>query len=115
MELGHSQILFSHEGRCARFSHRCRGLCCTLRPAVAGDSKCSPGTILDVVRVGGEQSSHSLECLVVKRDVTRKEDLIAAMERTMAAFGKLDIAFNNAGVEQPSGAVDQITEASHTK
>ena len=33
-------------------------------------------------------------------DVTREDDVRAALDRTVAAFGRLDLAFNNAGVEQ---------------
>jgi NAD(P)-dependent dehydrogenase (short-subunit alcohol dehydrogenase family) len=38
--------------------------------------------------------------LVVKCDVTRTEEVKAALDETLAAFGRLDVAFNNAGVEQ---------------
>lgn len=33
-------------------------------------------------------------------DVTREPDVKAALEQTVEAFGRLDVAFNNAGVEQ---------------
>ncbi len=43
-------------------------------------------------------------------DVTRSEDVRAALADTIDAFGRLDAAFNNAGVEQPVTATADITE-----
>jgi NAD(P)-dependent dehydrogenase (short-subunit alcohol dehydrogenase family) len=37
--------------------------------------------------------------LAVRCDVTRGEDVKAALDKTVDAFGQLDVAFNNAGVE----------------
>jgi NAD(P)-dependent dehydrogenase (short-subunit alcohol dehydrogenase family) len=37
--------------------------------------------------------------LAVRCDVTRVQDVKAALDKTMEAFGRLDVAFNNAGVE----------------
>ena len=39
------------------------------------------------------------EAIFVKTDVTKPDDCAAAVSQTVAAFGKLDIAFNNAGVQ----------------
>src|SRR3954471_6650835 len=39
--------------------------------------------------------------LTVKCDVSRAEDVRAALDKTAETFGRLDFAFNNAGVEQP--------------
>lgn len=38
------------------------------------------------------------EAIFVKTDVAKADDCAAAVARTVAAFGKLDIAFNNAGI-----------------
>jgi NAD(P)-dependent dehydrogenase (short-subunit alcohol dehydrogenase family) len=37
--------------------------------------------------------------LFMRSDVTHEADLINAVEQTVATFGRLDIAFNNAGIE----------------
>jgi NAD(P)-dependent dehydrogenase (short-subunit alcohol dehydrogenase family) len=48
--------------------------------------------------------------LAVACDVTRTEDVKAALETTIEAFGRLDFAFNNAGIEQAKKAMADITE-----
>ena len=37
--------------------------------------------------------------LGVKRDVSKVEDVRNALDKTIEKFGRLDIAFNNAGIE----------------
>lgn len=48
--------------------------------------------------------------LAVTCDVTRADDVKAAVGRTLEAFGRLDFAFNNAGIEQPVKPLVEITE-----
>jgi NAD(P)-dependent dehydrogenase (short-subunit alcohol dehydrogenase family) len=48
--------------------------------------------------------------LAVRCDVTRAEDVKAALDEAVKAFGRLDFAFNNAGVEQPVTATADLTE-----
>ena len=42
--------------------------------------------------------------------MTRAEDVKAALDKTIETFGRLDFAFNNAGVEQPITAAADLTE-----
>jgi NAD(P)-dependent dehydrogenase (short-subunit alcohol dehydrogenase family) len=42
--------------------------------------------------------------------VSRAEDVKAALDKTIEAFGRLDYAFNNAGVEQPVTPAADLTE-----
>jgi NAD(P)-dependent dehydrogenase (short-subunit alcohol dehydrogenase family) len=47
--------------------------------------------------------------LFVRADVSREEDLAALVDRTVAHFGRLDIAFNNAGVDLSPTNITEIT------
>lgn len=49
--------------------------------------------------------------LAVRCDVTRTEDVKAALDMTIETFGRLDVAFNNAGVEQQTTATADLDEA----
>jgi NAD(P)-dependent dehydrogenase (short-subunit alcohol dehydrogenase family) len=51
---------------------------------------------LETARLIEEQGGRAL---AVRCDVTRAEDVKAALDKTIEAFGRLDVAFNNAGVE----------------
>jgi NAD(P)-dependent dehydrogenase (short-subunit alcohol dehydrogenase family) len=46
----------------------------------------------------------------VKCDVTRREDIESALNQVVDTHGRLDFAFNNAGVEQPVTPTADITE-----
>jgi NAD(P)-dependent dehydrogenase (short-subunit alcohol dehydrogenase family) len=48
--------------------------------------------------------------LAVPCDVTSDQDVQAALDALIGEFGRLDIAFNNAGVEQPVKPLTDITE-----
>ena len=48
--------------------------------------------------------------LGVTCDVTKADEVKAAIERTIEAFDHLDFAFNNAGIEQPIAPLAEITE-----
>ena len=50
----------------------------------------------------------------VRADVSKEEDVKAMVEFTLATYGRLDIAFNNAGVEW-MGPLDQATEAEYRR
>jgi NAD(P)-dependent dehydrogenase (short-subunit alcohol dehydrogenase family) len=43
--------------------------------------------------------------LAVQCDIMRAEDVQAALEKTIEAFGRLDFAFNNAGIEPSKPAL----------
>src|SRR5436853_3688366 len=72
--------------------------------------------VADVSEPGNRETVHLIEeqggrAIAVRCDVTRSEDVKAALDKTVEAFGRLDFAFNNAGVEQkkltPVAALDE--------
>jgi NAD(P)-dependent dehydrogenase (short-subunit alcohol dehydrogenase family) len=71
--------------------------------------------IADVSEEGSQETSRQIEelgvrALAIRGDVSRAEDVKAALDKALEAFGRLDFAFNNAGVEQPITATSEITE-----
>jgi NAD(P)-dependent dehydrogenase (short-subunit alcohol dehydrogenase family) len=48
--------------------------------------------------------------LAVACDVTRSEDVKAALDETIETFGRLDVAFNNAGAENEVKPMADVTE-----
>jgi NAD(P)-dependent dehydrogenase (short-subunit alcohol dehydrogenase family) len=71
--------------------------------------------VADMAEQENEQTASRIEAsggqaLALRCDVTRSEDVNAALEETIGTFGRLDCAFNNAGVEQPVKPLADITE-----
>jgi NAD(P)-dependent dehydrogenase (short-subunit alcohol dehydrogenase family) len=50
------------------------------------------------------------EALFIKCDVSKSSDVKAMVEKTIATFGRLDYAFNNAGIEGDSAPVQDCSE-----
>jgi NAD(P)-dependent dehydrogenase (short-subunit alcohol dehydrogenase family) len=50
------------------------------------------------------------QAVAVRCDVTRARDIQAALDVAVDRFGGLDMAFNNAGIEQPTAPAADITE-----
>ena len=71
--------------------------------------------LADVSDQGNQETARMIEelgrrSLAVRCDVTRSEDVQAAMNQAVGAFGRLDVAFNNAGAEQEPGVTADVTE-----
>lgn len=89
-------------GRAAALAFACEGA----KVVVVGRRK-KEGE--ETVRLINEAGSTGL---FVATDVSRAEDVSRMMEKSLHAFGRLDIAFNNAGTaELPTSFVDQPEEA----
>jgi NAD(P)-dependent dehydrogenase (short-subunit alcohol dehydrogenase family) len=61
----------------------------------------------DTARMIQELGGHAL---AVRCDVSRAEDVKAALAKTVEAFGRLDFAFNNAGIEYTAKPAADVTE-----
>src|SRR5256714_9221421 len=60
--------------------------------------------VADITEQGNRETARMIEeqggrALAVRCDVTRAEDVKVALAKTVEAFGRLDFAFNNAGIE----------------
>ena len=69
----------------------------------------------DIAEPGNQETARLIEQIgspvrAVRCDVTRGEDVRAALDVAMGAFGRLDVAFNNAGIEQPVAALADLSE-----
>jgi NAD(P)-dependent dehydrogenase (short-subunit alcohol dehydrogenase family) len=69
----------------------------------------------DISEQGNQETARMVEelggrALAVRCDVTRVEDVKAALDKAVEAFGRLDVAFNNAGSEQPVTGTADLTE-----
>src|SRR5438552_19063067 len=67
----------------------------------------------------GEQVVAEIEKLggaaaFIRADVAKDADVKAMIDFTVATYGRLDVAFNNAGVEW-GGPLDQVTEAEYRR
>src|SRR5437667_5840144 len=84
--------------------------------ALAFAQKGASVVVADVSEQGNRETSRMIEelgarALAVRCDVSRAEDVSAALDKGVETFGRLDFAFNNAGVEQPvTGAADITLE-----
>jgi NAD(P)-dependent dehydrogenase (short-subunit alcohol dehydrogenase family) len=71
--------------------------------------------VADVAEAGNQQTARLIQeaggrALAVRCDVTRTEDVQRALNATLEAFGRLDFAFNNAGVEYAIKPLAEVSE-----
>ncbi len=75
---------------------------------VAGRRESEGQAVVKVLEKAGGQA------LFVKTDVSHEADVKALVDKTVATFGRLDFAFNNAGVEGVAGlTTDKQTEENY--
>jgi NAD(P)-dependent dehydrogenase (short-subunit alcohol dehydrogenase family) len=65
--------------------------------------------VADISEQGNQETAHTIEelggrAIAVRCDVTRTEEVKEALNKTVEAFGRLDFAFNNAGIEPRKAA-----------
>ena len=71
--------------------------------------------VADVATDGNQETARMIEqaggqSLAVSCNVTRADDIKAALDAAVERFGRLDIAFNNAGIEQPIKPAAEISD-----
>jgi NAD(P)-dependent dehydrogenase (short-subunit alcohol dehydrogenase family) len=71
--------------------------------------------VADVSEQGNKETARMIKdlggkALPVRCDVSQSEEVKAALNQAVAAFGRVDAAFNNAGIEQPVTATADISE-----
>ncbi len=71
--------------------------------------------VADISSPGGEETAAMVqasggEAMFVKTDVSRTEDVKVMVDRTVATFGRLDFAFNNAGIFLGLTPLQEYTE-----
>lgn len=78
----------------------------------------SAGASVAVADISEESSRETAQLIeeqggravAVKCDVTKAEEVKTALDKTIKEFGRLDFAFNNAGIEQRNAAVADFEE-----
>ncbi|MFC9966776.1 SDR family oxidoreductase [Nocardia ignorata] len=70
--------------------------------------------VADINADGVEETARRIEqnggtALPIRCDVTDEDDVRAALDETIQTFGRLDVAFNNAGIEQPVAPLADIS------
>lgn len=71
--------------------------------------------VADISEKGVQETARLIEelgtrALAVTCDVRKSADVKAAVDQAIATFGRIDVAFNNAGVEQPVAPIGDVTE-----
>jgi NAD(P)-dependent dehydrogenase (short-subunit alcohol dehydrogenase family) len=74
---------------------------------VSGRSEGAGARLVDELRAAGAQA------IFIKADVRHEDDVRALVDATVAQFGRLDAAINNAGTEGAPGAITEQSAASY--
>lgn len=71
--------------------------------------------VVDISEDGAKETARAIEALgrraiAIRCDVTDGAQVRTAVDQTEAAFGRIDVAFNNAGIEQPNSLTADVSE-----
>lgn len=62
--------------------------------------------LADINQETGEKAAEELDCLFIKTDVSKCEDIQNLINKTVERYGRLDIMINNAGIAEMGSALD---------
>ncbi len=101
----------SHAGKVAYVSGGASGI--GRATAIAFAREGASVVIADVQEKGAQETARMIEelggrALALKCDVSRVEDVKNALDKTIETFGRLDSAFNNAGIEEKMGTTADL-------
>src|SRR5258707_1617187 len=70
--------------------------------------------VVDIAEEGVQKTARLIEeaggkALAIKCDVSKADEVEAAVAKAVETFGGIDLAFNNAGIEQPYGAIADVS------
>ncbi|MBO2465055.1 glucose 1-dehydrogenase [Actinomadura violacea] len=106
------------EGRSALITGAAQGIgAATARLFAARGAKV---VVADVNEEGGKETVAAIErdggeAIFVRADITSAADVEAAVAATVGAYGRLDCAVNNAGIEEQGSALHEVTEEAWDK
>ena len=88
--------------------------------AIAFAAEGADVVLADIDTAGNEETArlvaeHGGRVLAIRCDVTSSSDIRGVVEQTVREFGRLDVAFNNAGIEQPPAPLVDISEDDWTR
>jgi NAD(P)-dependent dehydrogenase (short-subunit alcohol dehydrogenase family) len=83
--------------------------------ALAFASEGAATVVADISEQANRETARMIEnlggrVLAVKCDVMRSEDIKHSLDKTIEAFGRLDVAFNNAGIEYKIQPITEVSE-----
>ncbi|HEX7908639.1 MAG TPA: glucose 1-dehydrogenase [Paraburkholderia sp.] len=104
---------WNYEGKVAFVTGAANGIGLTTALAFAQEG--ADVVVVDLSEEGAKATARMIEergvrALPVKCDVSKSEDVQAALAATIEKFGRLDFAFNNAGIEQPLAYTADISD-----
>jgi NAD(P)-dependent dehydrogenase (short-subunit alcohol dehydrogenase family) len=76
--------------------------------------------VADLVAKGGEETVRMIKeaggtSIFLQADVSKSQDALAMVGKTVETYGHLDCAFNNAGVGIPGSTIDCLTNQSERR
>ena len=106
--------MFDMKGKVSVITGGAQGLGKAMAEALAeAGSKIVIGEInteLGEETANGLKDKYGIDAIVVKCDVTKPEDAQALADKTVEAFGRIDVLINNAGITKHIGAADVLPE-----